>query len=652
MPFLAKITTILLMLISVSPSSLAKDWQFRNLSVINTAGENLLISADAIYIPSLDDEVKNISYKCKNNNQVYPVHQCTDGSIELEFQENILKFNINSELDFLRNHYVFDLSNQDNTLLFHYDSKLESILGIEMKNISAENLFKSLPTSSVSDEFKSISANISSQLELDFSNNIQLNGQYQFEGFSWESEDGNNVLADCSFVGQVYIQIDNDKIIIDSNTDLLNGEALFGDIYLAFAKQGIQLSNQITFDSSLNVDDFQSNITIPDAVSLGFYSTDFTFNNFEIDYEIKKLEKFYNVFLKSYMEILGVKSLRIEGQSNGRVEFTNGWPESFHAEIIETYIAMERKKVEGNNLNGTLYWQRNNSSHRSILRWDDLLLAGMPIKTSEIGFVANDENIILDENTVIPVFDGNIVINRLKLEKIFNPLISIDFDGEVEPISLELITEKMGWPIMKGSISGNIPGLKKVENTITFDGLLELQAFDGEITVANLSMERLFGIAPVIAADVNFKDLNLQKITSTFDFGEITGLVKGYVNGLRITNWKPDRLEAYVESVGSKKIKQTISQRAIDNISSIGGIQGAVSRSFLRFFDSFRYKRLGIGCKLRNSICEMTGLKNSKTDDNRYYLIEGSGIPAINILGFRKFIDWEVFLDRLLKANY
>ena len=69
------------------------------------------------------------------------------------------------------------------------------------------------------------------------------------------------------------------------------------------------------------------------------------FNNFEIDYKNQKLEKFYNVFLKSYMEILGVKSLRIEGQSNGRVEFMNGRPESFlNAEIIETYIAMERKK--------------------------------------------------------------------------------------------------------------------------------------------------------------------------------------------------------------------------------------------------------------------------------------------------------------------
>ena len=40
----------------------------------------------------------------------------------------------------------------------------KSILGIEMKNISAENLFKSLPTSLMPDEFKSISANISSQL--------------------------------------------------------------------------------------------------------------------------------------------------------------------------------------------------------------------------------------------------------------------------------------------------------------------------------------------------------------------------------------------------------------------------------------------------------------------------------------------------------
>ena len=118
---------------------------------------------------------------------------------------------------------------------------------------------------------------------------------------------------------------------------------------------------------------------------------------------------------------------------------------------------------------------------------------------------------------------------------------------------------------------------------------------------------------------------------------------------MRITNWKADRLNAYIESVKTKGVKQSISQRAIDNISSIGGIQGALSRSFLRFFDAFRYKRLGIGCKLRNSICEMKGLD---TTSEKYQIVSGKGLPSINIFGYSKFIDWQVLLDRLFNANY
>ncbi|MBL4661761.1 MAG: hypothetical protein JKY19_15480 [Alcanivoracaceae bacterium] len=202
---------------------------------------------------------------------------------------------------------------------------------------------------------------------------------------------------------------------------------------------------------------------------------------------------------------------------------------------------------------------------------------------------------------------------------------------------------------MNGSISGKIPGMKKQGHSITFDGSLDLTVFDGQMQIDDLSIERLFGVAPVIAANIKFHKLNLQQITSTFDFGEMTGLIDGYVNDLRITNWKADRLDAYIESSKSSKIKQTISQRAIDNISSIGGIQGALSRSFLRFFEYFKYKRIGIGCKLRNSICEMRGIE---TNNNSYYIIEGKGIPSINIIGISRFIDWEVFLDRLLNAGY
>jgi len=335
--------------------------------------------------------------------------------------------------------------------------------------------------------------------------------------------------------------------------------------------------------------------------------------------------------------------------AKGQLGIEEGVLKYLDVDIIETFLILESKKIEVDNLNANIHWNETGELKKSFLKWDALLLAGMPINQSNLQVYASHQHLKFQPDTIIPIFDGSVIIHQLDLNDILKQQISIDFDGEVKPISLALITEKMGWPIMKGSISGKIPGMKKVGNSITFDGSLELNVFDGTMKVDDLSMERLFGIAPVIAADIEFKHLNLHQITSTYDFGDITGVLNGYVNDLRITNWKTDRLEAYFETEKIKGIKQTISQKAIDNISSIGGIQGALSRSFLRYFDYFKYRHIGIGCILRNSICEMKGVKNT---DDKYHLIEGKGLPSINIYGYRKFIDWEIFLDRLLNANF
>jgi len=45
----------------------------------------------------------------------------------------------------------------------------------------------------------------------------------------------------------------------------------------------------------------------------------------------------------------------------------------------------------------------------------------------------------------------------------------------------------------------------------------------------------------------------------------------------------------------------------------------------------------------------MRGIDDSKTN---YQLVQGKGMPSINIIGYRRFIDWEIFLDRLLNAGY
>ncbi|NOQ79559.1 MAG: C4-dicarboxylate ABC transporter, partial [Gammaproteobacteria bacterium] len=87
-----------------------------------------------------------------------------------------------------------------------------------------------------------------------------------------------------------------------------------------------------------------------------------------------------------------------------------------------------------------------------------------------------------------------------------------------------------------------------------------------------------------------------------------------------------------------------ISQRAIDNLSSLGGASGLLSRSFLSFFETFRYDKIGLSCKLKNNTCHMSGVE-AKGDS--YYIVKGGGIPRIDVMGFQKLVNWQVLTSRL-----
>jgi len=93
------------------------------------------------------------------------------------------------------------------------------------------------------------------------------------------------------------------------------------------------------------------------------------------------------------------------------------------------------------------------------------------------------------------------------------------------------------------------------------------------------------------------------------------------------------------------KKRHLISQRAIDNISSVGGLSGALSKTFLSIFENFRYDKLGISCLLSAGNCQMGGVE--PRDDGSYYLVKGGGIPRIDVLKNKKNVDWSLLLERL-----
>jgi len=173
-----------------------------------------------------------------------------------------------------------------------------------------------------------------------------------------------------------------------------------------------------------------------------------------------------------------------------------------------------------------------------------------------------------------------------------------------------------------------------------------LKLFGGTTVIRNLQLEQAFGALPQLYANVDISNLDLETLTKTFDFGKITGRLDGQVHDLRLSNWQPVQFDAKFHTPDTDKSRHRISQKAVDNLSQIGGgASGVLSRSFLRFFEDFSYKELGLNCMLLNDICEMSGVGEA---EQGYYIVKGGGLPPrINVVGYTRRVDWPDLIERL-----
>jgi hypothetical protein len=97
--------------------------------------------------------------------------------------------------------------------------------------------------------------------------------------------------------------------------------------------------------------------------------------------------------------------------------------------------------------------------------------------------------------------------------------------------------------------------------------------------------------------------------------------------------------------------RHRISQKAVDNISSIGGggVGGALSRSFLRIFEDFPYARLGIRCRLANGTCDMGGVEAAPTG---YYIVRGRLLPPrLDVIGYADRVNWNSLVAQLVAVT-
>jgi len=291
----------------------------------------------------------------------------------------------------------------------------------------------------------------------------------------------------------------------------------------------------------------------------------------------------------------------------------------------------------------------------SRLAWRGLLLGRINLGPGEVALDSEPGKFAIVQPLVLDVLDGRLNLHELS---VLLPGGSGDAAGEpdirlradLEELDMEQLTAAFGWPSFAGKISGRIPGVRFEDGVLEVEGEIRVNVFEGLVTLEDLRIERPFGVLPSLAANVELENLDLELLTSTFSFGRISGRIDGYVRDLRMLDWKPVAFDAWLGTPENQRGSKGISRQAVNHLTTLGGGSAttALTGPIMRLFNNFSYKRLGLGCRMQNNICEVRGV----SEDNVSVLImEGAGVPKITIRVFNRSVDWPQLLSQLVAAS-
>ncbi|MGR9036592.1 MAG: C4-dicarboxylate ABC transporter, partial [Gammaproteobacteria bacterium] len=286
----------------------------------------------------------------------------------------------------------------------------------------------------------------------------------------------------------------------------------------------------------------------------------------------------------------------------------------------------------------------------SRIDWRQLMLRALPIGPGRLGFLAGANKIALLEKVRLPFLGGTIAVNKFTWRKEGRQEPEVFFEGGVDNVSLEQLSKALNWTPLSGTVSGYIPGVDYRDKTLKMGGELNINVFDGAVKITDLTSSGLFTDFPRLTAEIEINDLDMEQLTSRFEFGSITGRLSGFIKRLTLENWKPVGFYAWLGTPDDDESRHRISQKAVKNIASIGGggATDLLSRSFLNFFETFGYDKLGIGCYLHDGVCQLMGVEAT---ENGYYIVKGGGLPRIDVIGFNPQVDWNVLMERLKRIT-
>lgn len=378
------------------------------------------------------------------------------------------------------------------------------------------------------------------------------------------------------------------------------------------------------------------------------YQSDLLIESAELELYVPQLKPVTPVYLAPFLATEGIE---LQGELEVKLKLQQNILSEINLDMQQFTLRDNEQRFYLGQANAEVNWTKQNKDQASFINWQTLNLRAIPFAPGQLDFTLFDRQFRLLQAAKLGVLEGELFIQKFSFSTTENnddPI--VHFKGWVDNLSLEQLSRALNWEPLTGSISGYIPSVRYQNKTLSLDGELKMRVFGGQVRINNLASSGMFTNFAQFYMDLEFDDLDLSMITRKFHIGNIEGKLSGVVQNLYLENWHPVSFYAWMGTPEGDDSTHKISQKAVENIASIGGNSAAdvLSKGFLSLFSSFRYDKLGFGCYLHQGVCQLMGVE---AVDNGFYLVKGGGLPRINIIGYNPRLNWSVLLERLRRIT-
>ena len=476
---------------------------------------------------------------------------------------------------------------------------------------------------------------------------LRSSGQFSLSDVGFDTPAGTLAGQGVGGTGRFNLDSSEGPTKLDLDASLRGGELLLGPIYAKLPDHAVQLSLQaVAHAGALELNRLRINDA--DALQLDgalAFGADGALKMLRLDHLQASFPAAYTRYGEAWLDTLGLHGLKTAGDLQASLDLRGDVPRSFSFSTGGLDLADADGRLAVDGLRGGLDWAAQGDRPATSLAWRSLRFYRIENGAAKSPWRSHDGVLSLQQPLEVPVLNGQLRIGQLDWSPGAAKGQRLAMSLMVTGVDMAAFSQAMGWLAFPGTLAGAVPSLRWVDDRLELDGGLTANVFDGFVDITRLSLQQPFGTSPVLNADISLKQLDLGAITSVFDFGSITGRLDGSIDDLRLVDWTPVAFKASLLSASGGRI----SQRAVNNLTSVGGggigagLQGAV----LKLFKTFGYKQIGLNCTLRGTVCKMSGLEPS---DGGYTIVEGRGLPHLQVIGHQSEVDWPTLVKRLQDA--